>query len=123
MNLPSLLPARGMPFKMEARVFTFLTLDLYNLSNFALRRPNRAFLGRSRHPGWEGSARPAKRLCARAYRECWLGRAEPKRRRRLFITTITVLPSWPTTPTVRGMRPRMAKVTSTTTVPIEMIRF
>ena len=44
-------------------------------------------------------------------------------KRKLFNTTTTVLPSWPTTPMVSGMTPSIAQVTSTTTVPSEMTRF
>src|SRR2546430_5731386 len=47
----------------------------------------------------------------------------PNSNRRLFRTTSTVLPSWPTTPTVRGMPPKSANATSTMTVPSEMNRF
>ena len=47
----------------------------------------------------------------------------PNSSRKLFITTTTVLPSWPTTPMVSGILPSIANVTSTTTVPSEMNRF
>ncbi len=49
--------------------------------------------------------------------------ASPNNSRKLFITTTTVLPSWPTTPMVSGIFPSIANVTSTTTVPSEMKRF
>ena len=56
---------------------------------------------------------------SRIYRlPSWLSRSL-----RLFITTITVLPSCPTTPMVSGIRPRRAKQTSTATVPNEIMRF
>jgi len=49
--------------------------------------------------------------------------AAPNSSRKLFITTITVLPSWPTTPTGKGIFPSIANTTSTATVPSEMTRF
>ena len=50
-------------------------------------------------------------------------RPAPINNRRLFITTTTVLPSWPTTPMVSGILASIAKLTSTITVPSEMMRF
>ena len=50
--------------------------------------------------------------------------ALPMSSRRLFITTITVLPSWPITPSGRGMPfPAVARMISTATVPSDMTRF
>ncbi len=46
-----------------------------------------------------------------------------KSRRRLFKTTMTVLPSCPSTPNVRGIVPTSAMAASTTTVPNDRVRF
>ena len=47
----------------------------------------------------------------------------PNSSRRLFITTTTVLPSWPMTPRVSGIFPSRAITTNTATVPRERTRF